>query len=48
MTVDAEAMALYAGIGVNRITDLPPAAELVHNLWTDASTLLPATRKPNT
>jgi NAD(P)H-dependent flavin oxidoreductase YrpB (nitropropane dioxygenase family) len=42
MAVDAEAMALYAGSGVNRITDVPAAADLLHSLWDDATNQLSA------
>jgi nitronate monooxygenase len=33
-------MALYAGAGVGRITDLPKAGELTHRLWAEAQSLL--------
>lgn len=40
MSADAGAMALYAGMGVGGVTDLPGAAELAHRLWREASAYL--------
>lgn len=39
MTGDIGAMALYAGTGVARIGDLPPAGKLARRLWTEAQAL---------
>lgn len=40
MQGDLEAMALYAGTGVSRILDLPPAGELLLRLWLEATQAL--------
>jgi nitronate monooxygenase len=42
MTGDFAAMALYAGMGVGRITDIVPAATRIERLLAEAETLLPA------
>jgi nitronate monooxygenase/enoyl-[acyl-carrier protein] reductase II len=43
MTGRIEAMALYAGTGVSRIHDLPPAGECVRQLWEEAQEALSRT-----
>jgi nitronate monooxygenase len=40
MSGNIEAMALYAGKGVGRVQDLPPAGEVVQRLWAGAQALL--------
>lgn len=40
MTGDVEAMALYAGTGVGRIADVPPAGDLLRRLWAEAQAAL--------
>ncbi len=40
MTGAVEEMALYAGMGVEGVTDLPPAGELVRRLWAETDALL--------
>jgi NAD(P)H-dependent flavin oxidoreductase YrpB (nitropropane dioxygenase family) len=48
MTGDLEAMALYAGNGVGRITDLPSAGELLRRLWADVTVGKNLPQKPET
>lgn len=48
MTGQAEEMALYAGTGVGRITDLPSAGELLRRLWADVTVGKNLPQKPDT
>jgi nitronate monooxygenase len=47
MSGDIAAMCLYAGIGVDRVTDIPTAAELVCRLRDEASMPAPAVARPD-
>ena len=40
MAADAEAMAMYAGTGVGRISDLPGAGEVLLRLWEEAASVV--------